>query len=98
MKASNAKDYLPLVQALIEGKSIQYNTSADDENPNWVDCEELISDESAKKYRIKPKPLDVWINHYTFEDPTVHYCKDSALKSSAKSHVTITRHYREVIE
>ena len=51
MKASNAKDYLPLVQALAEGKTIEYRDSDDE----WIDCESPTFNQHSSRYRIKPE-------------------------------------------
>ncbi len=51
MNKDNAKDYLPLVQALAEGKQIQIRDHGgwhDETNPNFV--------LEIERYRIKPEP------------------------------------------
>ena len=61
MNKENAHLYLPLVQALAEGKTIQ-NTSRD--KKEWWDAETLSFTMPPDHYRIKPeppKPLDVWV-------------------------------------
>ena len=52
MNKDNAKDYLPLVQALAEGKTIQLFSDGD----GWEDIRSPIFDRPAKLYRIKPEP------------------------------------------
>ena len=54
MNASNAKDYLPLVQALIEGKTLQKNTGFEKER--WEDVVNAHFSDPPKSYRIKPEP------------------------------------------
>lgn len=50
----NAKQWLPLVQALIEGKTVQYRHHAD----RWSDAEWVNPGElDASEYRIKPEPV-----------------------------------------
>jgi hypothetical protein len=52
MNKNNAKDFLPLVQALADGKTIQFDDGGD-----WVDVENLITDPyDPDEYRIKPSP------------------------------------------
>jgi len=52
MTRENAKDYLPLVQALAEGKNIQVRTPL-----TWVDADySLIFTDPPSYYRIKPEP------------------------------------------
>mgnify|MGYP000496948024 CR=1 FL=1 len=58
MNAQNAHEYLPLVQALAEGKQLQY------EVPNgWSDIDQIKFTEPAKCYRIKPEPrkFEMWL-------------------------------------
>lgn len=62
MNKDNAKDYLPLVQALAEGKTIQYVIRRS--HNIWADMEETVFQMSPENYRIKPEPLEfeVWTN------------------------------------
>lgn len=53
MNKQNAKDYLPLVQALIDGKTIQYRV---DDGETWVDLAETSFTYYPDAYRIKPEP------------------------------------------
>jgi hypothetical protein len=53
MNKQNAKAYLPLVQALIEGKTIQYCV---DDGETWVDLAEPSFTYYPDAYRIKPEP------------------------------------------
>lgn len=54
MNSQNAKQYLPLIQALAEGKTIQvlevFNFS-----PYWKDLDEFVFNKSPDNYRIKPE-------------------------------------------
>ena len=61
MNASNAKDYLPLVQALADGKQIQMKHPSGE----WLDAESVSGVYAASYYRIKPeppKPREYWIS------------------------------------
>ncbi len=58
MNKGNAKDYLPLVQALADGKKIQWlNTYG-----IWEDSEELSTSWIPGSYRIKPESREIWVN------------------------------------
>lgn len=66
MNKDNAKDYLPLVQALADGKTIQHPSGVE----SWIDypCnQDLTFELDARLYRIKPEPrtFPLWINRYT---------------------------------
>ena len=50
MTKENAKDFLPLVQALADGKTIQF-LSCDE----WVDLDDPNFGNNIEKYRIKPE-------------------------------------------
>ena len=55
MTREEAKELLPIIQAWIEGKEIQYRTCPD----KWVDIEEnerVNFTSPPSDYRIKPKP------------------------------------------
>jgi len=58
MDKDNAKDYLPFVQALAEGKTIQVK----DKNGNWNDMKYGVNfDSDPENYRIKPETTKWWI-------------------------------------
>jgi hypothetical protein len=51
MNRQNAHEYLPLVQALADGKQIQHKN----EHGEWVDVETIVC-VAPQKLRIKPVP------------------------------------------
>lgn len=53
MNKENAKEYLPLVQAMAEGKVIEM---CDDKYENWVTLSELNFTGPSSQYRIKQSP------------------------------------------
>lgn len=69
MNKENAKDYLPLVQALAEGKDIQCRYKERDGTLGWrsvgAGCDFLLSPDN---YRIKPEPEKVWITRRRIDD------------------------------
>jgi len=66
MNASNAKDYLPLVQALADGKKIQKFSDGD----GWEDVRSPSFESPAKLYRIKPEPKKGWYRVVLFKNGT----------------------------
>ena len=56
MNKSDAKHYLPLVQALAEGKTIQIRDGGE-----WSDMVTTDFTLPPHVYRIKPEPREVWI-------------------------------------
>lgn len=55
----NAKEYLPLVQALAEGKVIELHSS-----DGWGERICLDTYNDVHRYRIKPEPRRWWLNIY----------------------------------
>ena len=56
MTSQSAKDYIPLVTALAEGKTIQI------QGREWIDCPNGVSFECPSQfYRIKPEPRRWWL-------------------------------------
>ena len=56
MNANNAAEFLPLIQAFVEGKTIQvFNTSREE----WLDTNNPEFCSSPKYYRIKPEPIEL---------------------------------------
>ncbi len=53
MNSKNAAQYLPLVQALADGKMIQYHRQADQ---TWIDPQDVEFIGPPERYRIKPEP------------------------------------------
>ncbi len=62
MNIHTAKLFLPLVQALADGKTIQGHASA---KHDWVDFEvgeEVEFTDPPDHYRIKPVPFECWVS------------------------------------
>lgn len=94
MNKNTAKDCLPLVQALSEGKVIQYFP---DESEGWVDCEDVNFMIDVTRFRIKPEPREIWVNRYPDGAESGAYpAKDCAVRGGGPSAIQVR--YREVIE
>ncbi|PJL41036.1 hypothetical protein B9Y78_07985 [Stenotrophomonas maltophilia] len=62
MNKDNAKDYLPLVHALAEGKVIQGHMAY---SGRWEDIPgDIHFNGPASDYRIKPEPREIWVNRH----------------------------------
>ncbi len=59
MTKENAHLYLPFVQALTEGKTIQHNCRSKERPPEWEDCTNADLTDEPSFYRIKPGPVMV---------------------------------------
>lgn len=95
MNASNARDYLPLVQALAEGKQIQFGH----ENYGWKDVDNVITSNPASSYRIKPEPREIWVNRFPdgHDGLTWYEAEEAAHRAYGRVGAVKVR-YREVIE
>lgn len=91
MNKDNARDYLPLVQALAEGRVIEHRGSG-----GWYQINNPTFQDPPSDYRIKPEPREIWVNEYASGDEHVHESQESA--AIALRGNGITRRYREVIE
>lgn len=93
MNKDNAKDYLPLVQALAEGKVIQVLSAGE-----WRDVECLTTlSRHANQYRIKPEPREIWVNRLDgFDSERTFSSRAAAYQYSVPGATQVC--YREVIE
>ena len=53
MNKETIKEFMPLMQAILDGKTIQYYSEW---RRGWVDTEEILVDGNVPEYRIKPEP------------------------------------------
>jgi hypothetical protein len=54
MNKQTAQQYLPLIQAFAEGRTLQYKDSL---NNKWLDATDLSFALAPERYRIKPEPI-----------------------------------------
>lgn len=54
MNKQTAQQYLPLIKALAEGKTLQYKSSFENK---WRDAPDLSFALTPERYRIKPEPI-----------------------------------------
>lgn len=69
---------LPLIQAFVEGKTIQVNYDGPWED---IDFKDVSFDSEIEHYRIKPEPKVIWVNEYDDDSYTVHSSKEDAIKT-----------------
>lgn len=95
MNAKNAKDYLPFVQALAEGKVIQIKTGC-----GWQDLENVSFGDIPSEYRIKPEPREIWRNRTADGvEGSLFPTKESAIQAIGEFYEPVKQvRYREVIE
>lgn len=93
MNKDNAKDYLPLVQALAEGRVIQWVSM----EGKWVDGVNISFEWEPSHYRIKPEPREIWVNRFPdgHEGLTWYETEEAANRAYVAA---VQVRYREVIE
>lgn len=53
MTKEDIKKFMPLMQAMLDGKTIQYNYNR---IGDWIDVEKIYTGNKVSNYRIKPEP------------------------------------------
>ena len=74
MNKENAHEYLPIVQALANGKQLQYR----DEHGNWSDTWGIYTpsfEADPTRYRIKPEPrtFEIYVHKHTHKISQLNY-------------------------
>lgn len=96
MNASNAKDYLPLVQALAEGRVIQMFSGG-----KWISLpgESEVFIDPCITYRIKPEPREIFVIRYKGGSESGPFSdKEAAECFALHDHEYSIVCYREVLE
>lgn len=98
MNKDNAKDYLPLVQALAEGRVIETRMDVSSGAIQWVDMGGADFCYPSDCYRIKPEPREVWINrHISGRISCVAHDSEAEASAGIDDQFTPVR-FREVLE
>lgn len=79
MTKETAKEYLPLVQALAEGKLQQRKVIDGVWVDAWMDCEGTNFDQPSRFYRVKPEPRRFWLVDMREDWWKVCHNKESAI-------------------
>ena len=96
MNKNNAKDFLPLVQALSKGKTIQCWQVG---NGSWEDKKEVeFNAISFESYRVKPEPIEIYVNVYDTANMFGNACETREKAEGYNRGAARTVMFREVIE
>ena len=77
------KEKIEIMQAALDGEEIEvYSTIGND----WVKTNVPVWNWDNYDYRIKPKPLERWINLYPAVKTTFGYATEKAAKENAMNH------------
>lgn len=94
MNKESAKDYLPLVQALADGKTLQSNASGE-----WKDVDDPGFGNPVTMYRIKPEPREVWVTFNSNGTPlSVASVPPGYVPADSRGERAYVSRYREVLE
>lgn len=93
MNKDNAHLYLPFVQALAEGKTIQIFF-----NNEWNDMDVVSFSADPHKYRIKPEPRVLYVNEYTSGYHLGYSNKSQADRDAVAGYLRKAVKYIEVVE
>jgi hypothetical protein len=91
MTRETAKKLLPVIEAYANGEIIEYGSAGFN---RWTEVEFATFDEKFD-YRIKPKPLELWLNVYPNRVTGVHPSQESAYQNCLPGGRTV--HMREVV-
>jgi hypothetical protein len=94
MTKDEAKDYLPLFQALAEGKTIQIK----EDDGTWADLYSPSFLNDPCFYRIKPEPRVIWVNEDADGHIIGHYSKEWANRCVDSNTVRVAVRYVEMPE
>ena len=68
MNKQAAQQYLPLIKAFAEGKTLQYKSSFENK---WCDAPDLSFALAPERYRIKPEPINQEFYYIIHKDSTL---------------------------
>ena len=96
----NTKEKIEIMQAFLKGKKIQVKVKGTNEEfKDFISTKEPTWDWTHFEYRVKPEPLELWVNKYDFGNYTIHESKEEAIKYCDRANVRkITIHMKEVID
>jgi len=92
MNASNAAQFLPIIQALADGKTIEVC-----EDGVWTTRPELAYNLDPSQYRIKPEPQKLWVNLYPDGRRDAFLTEDKARQHCGRVHSRIAVPFIEVL-
>lgn len=93
MKKEEAQHWIDLYQAVIDGKTIQCREYSNEE---WKDIENPNLDSNTLLYRVKPPPIEIWVNMYTGGLATSMYITEADALNSKSINYVRTVHFKEV--
>jgi hypothetical protein len=95
MNIEETKKAIEVMQAFVDGKTVQVETHA-----GWEDVDDPLWEWFGGPYRVKPQePKEIWVNEYEGGwGALVYNSKEEAVAGSAPYVTRTAVRYREVIE
>lgn len=84
MDTTRAKALLPLIKALADGETIQFEYDDND----WIDLESPVFNGQIKNYRVKPKQHRVYVNIHSNGATYPYSSKQGAVDGFSSSEAT----------
>jgi len=80
MNRQEAAQLLPLIEAFIAGKTIQYLLPAEKSQALgvWKDMNDVLFTDIPQNYRIKPEPREWFANLHHDKSGTIHTTKENS--------------------
>jgi hypothetical protein len=87
-------EMIAVIAAHRDGKTIQFRTV--ETECDWRDIESPVWDFQSSDYRIKPEPLECWVNVYEHGTNTVFESKVMAEAAAQSYALRVAVHMKEV--
>lgn len=94
MNREQAKKMLPIIQAFANGEKVEYRPF---DSADWEAAEKLGFKDEPSRYRIKPKPREMWVTLYPGAGYGNIYTSEHSAKCGSGNGGELI-HFREVIE
>jgi len=94
----DTKEKIKVMQAYLEGKTIQFRLWKEDDFTDWGSDAEPQWNWGAVEYRVKPEPLELWVNIYDNGAVLTYKSEEEARGNVGTKIDRVAVHMREVIE
>jgi hypothetical protein len=87
-------EMIAVIAAHRDGKAIQFRTV--ETECDWRNIESPVWDFQSSDYRIKPEPIEYWVNIYPSKAIGHHETKDEAVLCAHSNALRVAVHMKEV--
>lgn len=86
-----------VLKAIEEGDKVEYFNKYENKWEEFYFGAWHIQDAEKLQFRIKPKPMEIWVNFYENQAGLAHSSKQSAIDICNSVATRVAVHFREVI-